>query len=219
MDTKELLLNESNEMISGIYERLQSLESLDLKSLDKNRTMLLIVDINKGFAKAGALYSDRIEKLINPISNLAKYALNNGIKVKAFTDYHTEDSIELKVYPKHCMKDTDEWELVDELNLEGIEVIKKNSTNGFLEENFILNKEEIDNVIIVGDCTDICIYQLAISLRAEFNRVNKDGEIYVPKKLVDTFDMPMHKANFMNYVFLNSMLDNGVKVIEDIILD
>ena len=192
MDTKELLLNESNEMISGIYERLQSLESLDLKSLDKNRTMLLIVDINKGFAKAGALYSDRIEKLINPISNLAKYALNNGIRVKAFTDYHTE---------------------------EGIEVIKKNSTNGFLEENFILNKEEIDNVIIVGDCTDICIYQLAISLRAEFNRVNKDGEIYVPKKLVDTFDMPMHKANFMNYVFLNSMLDNGVKVIEDIILD
>ena len=141
MDTKELLLSESNEMISGIYERLQSLESLDLKSLDKNRTMLLIV------------------------------------------------------------------------------VIKKNSTNGFLEENFILNKEEIDNVIIVGDCTDICIYQLAISLRAEFNRVNKDGEIYVPKKLVDTFDMPMHKANFMNYVFLNSMLDNGVKVIEDIILD
>lgn len=219
MDTKELLLNESNEMISGIYERLQSLESLDLKSLDKNRTMLLIVDINKGFAKAGALYSDRIEKLINPISNLAKYALNNGIRVKAFTDYHAEDSIELKAYPKHCTKDTDEWELVEELNLEGIEVIKKNSTNGFLEENFILNKEEIDNVIIVGDCTDICIYQLAISLRAEFNRVNKDGEIYVPKKLVDTFDVPMHKANFMNYVFLNSMLDNGVKVIEDIILD
>ncbi|EGT0015143.1 cysteine hydrolase [Clostridium perfringens] len=219
METKELLLNESNEMINGIYERLQSLESLDLKSLDKNRTMLLIVDINKGFAKAGALYSDRIEKLINPISNLAKYALNKGIRVKAFTDYHTEDSIELREYPKHCMKDTDEWELVEELNLEGIEVIKKNSTNGFLEENFILNKEEIDNVIIVGDCTDICIYQLAISLRAEFNRVNKDGEIYVPKKLVDTFDMPMHKANFMNYVFLNSMLDNGVKVIEDIILD
>ncbi len=219
METKELLLNESNEMISGIYERLQSLESIELKSLDKNRTMLLIVDINKGFAKAGALYSDRIEKLINPISNLAKCALNNGIKVKAFTDYHTECSIELKAYPKHCMKDTDEWELVEELNLEGIEVIKKNSTNGFLEENFILNKEEIDNVIIVGDCTDICIYQLAISLRAEFNRVNKDGEIYVPKKLVDTFDMPMHKANFMNYVFLNSMLDNGVKVIEDIILD
>lgn len=219
MDTKELLLSESNEMISGIYERLQSLESLDLKSLDKNRTMLLIVDINKGFAKAGALYSDRIEKLVNPISNLAKYALNNGIRVKAFTDYHTEYSIELKAYPKHCMKDTDEWELVEELNLEGIEVIKKNSTNGFLEENFILNKEEIDNVIIVGDCTDICIYQLAISLRAEFNRVNKDGEIYVPKKLVDTFDMPMHKANFMNYVFLNSMLDNGVKIIEDIVLD
>ena len=59
MDTKELLLSESNEMISGIYERIQSLESLDLKSLDKNRTILLIVDINKGFAKAGAGNQER----------------------------------------------------------------------------------------------------------------------------------------------------------------
>ena len=48
------------------------------------------------------------------------------------------------------MKDTNEWELVDELNLEGIEVIKKNSTNGFLEENFILNKEEIQQLYLTN---------------------------------------------------------------------
>ena len=60
---------------------------------------------------------------------------------------------------------------------------------------------------------------ISYKLKSRIYRVNKDGEIYVPKKLVDTFDMPMHKANFMNYVFLNSMIDNGVNVIEDIILD
>lgn len=218
METKEILLNESAEMISKIYDRFDTLEDLELKTLDFNRTMLLIVDINKGFAKKGALYSNRIEKLINPISNLAKAALEKGVKVKAFTDYHTEKSIELRSYPNHCMDNTDEWEIVDELNLEGIDIIKKNSTNGFLEKTFNFNKEEIDNIIIVGDCTDICVYQLAISLRADFNRVNKDGNIYVPKNIVDTFDAPMHKANFMNYVFLNSMMDNGIKVIKDIIL-
>ncbi|EGT3617328.1 cysteine hydrolase [Clostridium perfringens] len=219
MNDKKILLNEGHEMIEGIYERLHSLESISLENLDKERTMLLIVDMNKGFANGGALYSERIEKLIKPISKLAKVALEKRIKVKAFTDYHTEQSVELRSYPKHCMNDTEEWELVDELKLEGIEVIKKNSTNGFLEEKFSFDENEIDNIIIVGDCTDICIYQLAISLRADFNRVNKNGEIYVPKKLVDTFDAPMHRANFMNYVFLNSMLDNGINVIEDIILD
>lgn len=219
MNTKEILLNETHEMMEGIYERLQSLESISLEALDKERTMLLIVDMNKGFAKEGALYSSRIESLVNPISKLAKVALEKGMKVKAFTDYHTEESVELRSYPKHCMVDTEEWELVDELNLEGIEVIKKNSTNGFLEEKFNFDENKIDNIIIVGDCTDICIYQLAISLRADFNRVNKSGEIYVPKKLVDTFDMPMHRGNFMNYVFLNSMLDNGINVIEDVVID
>lgn len=219
MNTKEILLNETHEMMEGIYERLQSLESISLEALDKERTMILIVDMNKGFAKKGALYSSRIESLVNSISKLAKVSLEKGIKVKAFTDYHTEESVELRSYPKHCMVDTEEWELVDELNLEGIEVIKKNSTNGFLEEKFNFDENKIDNIIIVGDCTDICIYQLAISLRTDFNRVNKSGEIYVPKKLVDTFDMPMHRGNFMNYVFLNSMLDNGINVIDDVVID
>ncbi|MDZ5254266.1 isochorismatase family cysteine hydrolase [Clostridium sp. LIBA-8841] len=219
MNNKEILLNETHEMMEGIYERLQSLENISLEDLDKERTMLLIVDMNKGFAKKGALYSSRIESLINPISKLVKVALEKGIKVKAFTDYHTEESVELRAYPKHCMIDTEEWELVDELNLEGIEVIKKNSTNGFLEEKFNFDENKIDNIIIVGDCTDICVYQLAISLRTDFNRVNKNGEIYIPKKLVNTFDAPMHRANFMNYVFLNSMLDNGINVVEDIITE
>lgn len=216
MDNKEILLRESNEMIEGIYERFQSLQKLNLKDLKPEKTLLLIVDINKGFAKEGALYSPRIEALVKPISELAKATLDKGIRVKAFTDYHTEESIELKSYPKHCMEGSNEWELVDELKLEGIEVIKKNSTNGFLEEKFILDEEEFENIIIVGDCTDICVYQLAISLRADFNRTNKSGEIFVPKALVDTFDMKMHRAEFLNHVFLNSMMDNGIKVVSDI---
>lgn len=216
MNRKELLLRESTEMISVIYNKLENLETVLLDDMNPEKTLLLIVDINKGFAKKGFLYSSRIENLVNPISQLAKKCLDKGISVKAFTDYHTEDSIELKSYPNHCMENSDEWELVDELNIDGIEVIKKNSTNGFLEEKFKLDDENTENIIIVGDCTDICIYQLAITLRAAFNRVNKPGEIFVPKNLVDTFDNEMHKAEFMNYVFLNSMIDNGIKVIKDI---
>lgn len=213
---KEIFLKESNEMIGGIYDKLKNLEILSLEDMNPKKTLLLIVDINKGFAKKGALYSPRIKALVDPISKLTRECLKRGVKVKAFTDYHTEESIELNSYPRHCMENSEEWEIVEELDLDGIEVIKKNSTNGFLEEKFVIDEENLENLIIVGDCTDICIYQLAISLRADFNRVNRKGEIFVPKRLVDTFDMKMHRANFMNYVFLNSMIDNGIKVIDNI---
>lgn len=212
---KEVLIEESIEMMGRIYEKLTNLKSIKLKDLDETKTMLVIVDMNKGFAKKGALYSDRVEGIINPISALAKESLGRGIKTIAFTDYHTEESPELGAYPPHCMMDSDEWELVDELNIQGIEVIKKNSTNGFIEPDFNLS-EHIENVIVVGDCTDICIHQFAITLKTHFNRLNKKANVYVPMDLVETFDAPFHKANFMNYVFLNSMMDNGVEVIKNI---
>ena len=212
---KEVLLEEAKDMMGQIYKKLNSIKCIDLKDLDEKKTMLVIVDMNKGFAKHGALYSERVEDLINPISILAKKALGRGIKTIAFTDYHTEESPELGAYPPHCMIDTDEWELVDELNIAGIEVIKKNSTNGFIEPNFNL-PNCIENVIVVGDCTDICIHQFAITLKTNFNRLNKKAHVYVPMDLVETFDAPFHRANFMNYVFLSSMMDNGVEVIKNI---
>ena len=216
MISKSILLKEGKEMLELIYDRIESLENLNLRNLDPNSTMILVIDLNKGFAKGGALYSHRIEKLINPISDFIKAALKIGITIKAFTDYHTEDSVELKAYPKHCLEGSCEWEIVDELNIEEIEVIRKNSTNGFLEEKFTFDKEKIKNIIVVGDCTDICVYQIAISLRADLNRENREGEVYVLKNLVDTFDSTNHKANFMNYVFLNSLMDNGVKVFKEV---
>lgn len=212
---RELLIAEANDMIGQIYDKLDNLKGINLNDLDATRTMLVIVDMNKGFAKKGALYSERVELLIKPISDLTGEAIRRGVKTIAFTDYHTQESPELGAYPSHCMIDTDEWELVDELNIEGIEVIKKNSTNGFIEPDFNL-PENVDTVIIVGDCTDICIHQFAITLKTHFNRINKQARVYVPKDLVETFDAPFHKANFMNYVFLNSMIDNGVEVIKNI---
>lgn len=212
---KEVLIAEANHMIGEIFEKLSNIASVSLDSLANEKTMLVIVDMNKGFAKKGALYSERVEGIIEPISELAKEAIGRGIKTIAFTDYHTEESPELGAYPPHCMIETDEWELVDELNIDSIEVIKKNSTNGFIEPDFNL-PENIENVIVVGDCTDICIHQFAITLKTHFNRLNKKAHVYVPMDLVETFDAPFHKANFMNYVFLSSMMDNGVEVIKNI---
>ncbi|HHI5797845.1 TPA: isochorismatase family protein [Clostridioides difficile] len=120
-------------------------------------------------------------------------------------------------YPVHCLENDVESELVDELkSIENLQIFPKNSTNGFFAlEN--LDFDNIDNIIIVGDCTDICIYQFAITLKSYFNQHNIEKNIVVPMNLVDTYDIPnVHPAEILNLVFFNSMIQNGVNVLKEI---
>lgn len=115
------------------------------------------------------------------------------------------------------MENDVESELVDELkSIENLQILPKNSTNGFFAlEN--LDFDNIDNIIIVGDCTDICIYQFAITLKSYFNQHNIEKNIVVPMNLVDTYDIPnVHPAEILNLVFFNSMIQNGVNVLKEI---
>ena len=190
----------------------------ELEILKSNLDKLNTEDMNNGFAKQGSLYSPRIENLIKPIENFAKHICPKLNRIIAFTDSHTESSIELLNYPIHCLEDSIESDIVDELkDIPNLEIIQKNSTNGFFALNKI-NFENIDNIIIVGDCTDICIYQFAITLKSYFNQNNLRKNIIVPINLVDTYDIPnVHNAELLNIVFLNSMIQNGINVVKEIL--
>ena len=94
------LLNELNSLKSN----LDNLPIMNLSDLDLNNTDLFIVDINNGFAKEGALYSDRIKSLINPIHEFVKPLENKLNKIIAFTDTHEEDSVELLSYVPHSIR-------------------------------------------------------------------------------------------------------------------
>lgn len=207
------LLNE----LEALKSNLDKLPVEKIENYDLSKTALFIIDVNNGFAKQGALYSPRVESLINPIEIFTKKISNKLNKVIAFTDCHTTKSIELLSYPVHCLENDVESELVDELkSIENLQVIPKNSTNGFFAlEN--LDFDGIDNIIIVGDCTDICIYQFAITLKSYFNQHNIEKNIVVPMNLVDTYDIPnVHPAEILNLVFFNSMLQNGINVLKEI---
>ena len=196
----------------------QNLDNLPIENLadyDLSKTALFIVDINNGFAKEGTLYSDRIKALINPIYEFVKPLEDKLNKIIAFTDTHEEDSVELLSYVPHCLSGSDECKVVDELlDIKNLEIIPKNSTNGFFAIDInILN--DIDNVVVVGDCTDICIYQFVVTLKAYFNEKNINKNIVVPMNLVDTYDIPfVHPGDLLNVVFFNSMIQNGVKLIK-----
>ncbi|EGT2201955.1 isochorismatase [Clostridioides difficile] len=207
------LLNE----LEALKSNLDNLPIEKIENYDLSKTALFIIDVNNGFAKQGALYSPRVESLIKPIEMFTKKISNKLNRVIAFTDSHTSKSIELLSYPVHCLENDIESELVDELkSIENLQILPKNSTNGFFAlEN--LDFDNIDNIIIVGDCTDICIYQFAITLKSYFNQHNIEKNIVVPMNLVDTYDIPnVHPAEILNLVFFNSMIQNGVNVLKEI---
>ncbi|HBE9250117.1 TPA: cysteine hydrolase [Clostridioides difficile] len=207
------LLNE----LEALKSNLDNLPIEKIENYDLSKTALFIIDVNNGFARQGALYSPRVESLIKPIEMFTKKISNKLNRVIAFTDSHTPKSIELLSYTVHCLENDVESELVDELkSIENLQILPKNSTNGFFAlEN--LDFDNIDNIIIVGDCTDICIYQFAITLKSYFNQHNIEKNIVVPMNLVDTYDIPnIHPAEILNLVFFNSMIQNGVNVLKEI---
>ena len=56
-----------------------------------------------------------------------------------------------------------------------------------------------------------------ITLKSYFNQNNINKDIIVPINLVDTYNIDnVHPAELLNIVFLNSMIQNGIKVVKEI---
>lgn len=216
MINKNEFLNSSIEALGEIFDMLTKLPSIQLKDLQGKQTALVIVDMVNGFAREGALKSPRVEGLIPEIAELSKACDDLQITKLAFADCHTKASPEFDAYPAHCMIDTSEGEIVDELReIGGYTLIPKNSTNGFLEvafQKWLRENEHINTFIITGDCTDICVQQFAITLKTWFNMQNKKVRIIVPVNAVETYDFGLHDGDLMNVMALYNMMINGIEV-------
>lgn len=203
------------------FEELLSVEKERFKV--NNKSVLFIVDMNNGFVKEGILSSPRVKAIIPNIVNNIKCLNKVNAPIIAFTDCHTKDAVEFNFFPEHCIANDIESELVDELKIFGdkMTVIKKSSTNAFLEDKTkevvddLLNKG-YENWIITGCISDVCIKQFALTLRAYFNTKNKDVNVIVPIDSIETYDAPNHNANAMNLYSLVDMKANGIILVNNI---
>lgn len=219
--TKQEFVKRSGEALEGIWDWLEGLDTVSLDQLDSAHTALFIIDMINGFAREGALQSPRVEALIPEIDRLLKLANKKGIKSLAFTDAHGNDSPEFESYPVHCVAGTSEAAMVREIaETGGYTQIPKNSTNAFHEEAFqkwLKENPGINTFIMTGDCTDICIQQLAINLRTWFNQQNIKSRIIVPANAVDTYDLGLHQGDLVHAMALYNMSINGVEIVKAIV--
>ena len=213
--------NALNNNFKSVYDWFKELPTLNLDNINSYNTLHVIVDMINGFVKEGALSSSEVLSINNSVAQFTRFCNFEGIQTIALADEHTNDSTEFSTYPIHCLKGTAESALTDEIaNADkNIKVFGKNSTNGYLEpavSEFIKNSGK-NTFIITGDCTDMCVIQFALTLKADFNRRNVPCRVIVPYDLTATCALPNHEPELAEMMALYIMHTNGIEIVKNIL--
>jgi nicotinamidase-related amidase len=220
-----------------ITDWLGQLQSLPLAEVaaDPASVGIFSADMIVGFCDRGNLASDRVDALTAPVVDLFQRAHALGVRHFVLAqDTHDPDTPEFGAWPIHCVRGTEEAETIPELKAlpfaDAFTIIEKNSLHPAHETVFdawLDAHPEIQTAIVVGDCTDLCVYQLAMHLRLRHNARNvPDIEVIVPANAVDTYDLPPeaaaeigvmpHPGDFFHQVFLYHMALNGIRVVREL---
>jgi nicotinamidase-related amidase len=208
-----------------------TLEELLADANGPERVAIFCVDVINGFCHEGRLQSDRVKAIIAPIVRLMTRARELGVRSFVLTqDSHPADAVEFNDYPQHCIRGTKEAETVPELaGLPFASLFKVfpklsiHSAIGTGLDGWLADHPEATHRVVVGDCTDLCTYQLAMYLKLTANAQNALLPVIVPADCVDTYDLPLdiagdlgipaHPGDFFHQVFLYHMALNGVRVV------
>ena len=185
----------------------------------KARKLLIVVDMVNGFAKKGNMADPNIQHITPECETLVKEFLEKGYQVIYITDCHNENCNEFLKIPVHCVEGTDEAEMVDALKKyqDRVIVIKKNSTSAMFAPGFmdIINQmTDLEEVVIIGCCTDICVQNLAIPLANYFDEMDRPVRITVPVNAVETYNAPYHPKDEYNEMAFKFMKQTGINIVE-----
>lgn len=195
---------------------------------------VIAADLVNGFCYTGPLASPRIAGIVGPSAALFKLAYELGVRHFALVqEYHTHDALEFEQFGPHCVRDTKEAATVQPLaslpfsNL--FTIIHKNSLHPALHtdmDRWLAERPRLNTFIAVGDCTDLCLYQLAMHLKLNANAVDKRVSVLVPANCAQTYELPVetaqrigampHDGDLLHALFLYHMALNGAQVVSRI---
>ncbi len=197
--------------------------------------VIVCADVTNCFTRYGPLYSPRVATIVPPIVDLLKLAYSLGIRDFVLPeDNHPIDSPEFEAWGPHCAAGTKEAETVADIKdlpfSDLFLVFPKQNLNPGIDTAFPGWLEEHPNMrrfIVVGDCTDLCIYQTVTFLRLRANQFKLEYDVIVPANCVNTFDIPVETAranNMLPYdadlihpLFLYHMVLNGIRVVRELV--
>ncbi len=153
--------------------------------------VVLVMDMVRGFCEEGHnLYvGPTIREIIPRIQNRLREEKARGSHVIFLCDTHDPDDLEFELFPPHCIRGSGEPEVIPELREFADDVIPKRRYSGFFETALEQRLRELapDKIVVVGDCTNICVLYTVADAR------NRDYAVEVPADCVTTFDPDAHK--------------------------
>lgn len=182
------------------------------------KKLLLVIDMVNGFVKEGALADREINNITPNIIKLIEEFVKAGNDIISIQEGHSQNSKEFDSFPPHCIIGTEEANLIEELipYKNKMKIIRKNSTCGFITKDFMKyleeNKENLEEVILTGCCTDLCVMNFALPLKNYINEHNLNIKVTIFKNTVETFDSPMHNREEYNNMAFKIMSQNGIDI-------
>lgn len=216
------------------HAQLQPL-ALDDIIHDPTRVAIAAVDLINGFCYQGNLASPRCAALVPPTVNLLQRAHARGVRhFLLIQEWHSENAEEFKAYGPHGVRGTREAETVPELRAlpfaDKFVIVHKNSLHTITAtaaEQWLDQHPAVDTFIVVGDCTDLCTYDLALGLKLRANAGDLPRRVIVPENCVQTYDLALahaekigafpHDGDFLHRLFLYMMALNRIQVVREIV--
>lgn len=212
------------------------LPSVSLQTLQKDpkKIAVISVDMVVGFCHKGPLASPEVKSIIPDVVALFEAAHTYGVEhFLLVQDAHHHEAVEFSAFPPHCQKGSEEAETIPEIKqlsfAEKFHLIEKNSLSPVYNTKFdeyCKRYPEIDTFLIVGDCTDLCVYSMAMHLRLGANAANLQRKVVVLANAVGTYDMSVetakrlgafpHPEKLLHPLFLYHMALNAVEVYKSV---
>ncbi len=199
-----------------------------------DRVAVVAVDVVNGFCVKGPLASERVGRIVPPIERLFRTSHAAGVRAFAvLRDSHTPGAPEFEQFGPHCLAGTAESALVGELAhlpfASEFADVQKNATSAWAgAEGFPAWVQRqraagVDTFVVVGDCTDLCVYQTAMPLKLMANARDERLDVIVPAECVNTYDLPVavaagigappHDGDLLHALFRYHLMLNGVRVV------
>jgi len=211
-----------------------ALDDLVVAAGGTEQVAIVSVDLIVGFCYTGPLASQRVAGILPAVTRLLRHANGAGVTNVILTqDTHRPDAEEFSDYPPHCVAGTQESRTVSELAAlpfaGTFALAEKNSISSVIAPDYLAWEQAhgpFSVYVVVGDCTDLCVYQAAMALKTRSQAQHLGQRVIVPADCVETYDLAVetaraigaqpHPGDLLHHVFLHSMAQNGVEVVATI---
>ncbi len=127
---------------------------------------LIVVDMQNDFIHMALGTKEAVEIVPRVKEKILQYH-EKGYEILYTRDTHGEDYLDTpegkKLPVPHCIRNTEGWQIADGLYIDGCRIIDKPN---FGWPNW--KEEALEDVEIIGLCTDICVVSNALIIKAVF---------------------------------------------------